>query len=57
MTAIIYLAVLPTIKSRIRLIKVVETVPLTVTLLMLLTINLKQKATKVVKIIRVISTP
>jgi hypothetical protein len=40
-TAIIYLAAFLTIRSRIRLIKVVETVPLAVILLILLTINLE----------------
>ena len=38
-TAIIYLVAFLTIRSRIRLIKVVEIVPLAVILLMLLTIN------------------
>jgi len=41
MTAIIYLAAFLIVRSRIRLTKVVEIVPLAVTLLMLLTINLE----------------
>jgi len=41
MTAIIYLAAFLTIGSKIRLMKVVETVPLAVISLMLLTINLE----------------
>jgi hypothetical protein len=53
-TTITYLAAFPTIRSRIRLIKVVETVLLAVISLMLLTINLKQKATNMVEILRVI---
>ena len=40
-TAIIYLAAFLIIRSRIRLTKVVEIVPLAVILLMLLTINLE----------------
>jgi len=40
-TAIIYLAVLPIIRSKIKLTKVVEIVPLAVTSLMLLIINLE----------------
>ena len=40
-TAIIYLAALLTIRSRIRPIKVVEIVPLAVTSLILLTMNLE----------------
>jgi hypothetical protein len=40
-TAIIYLAAFLTIESRIRLIKVVEIIPLTIILLILLTINLE----------------
>jgi len=40
-TTIIYLAVFLTIRSRIKLIKVVEAVPLAIILLMLLTINLE----------------
>jgi len=40
-TAIIYLAAFLTIKSKIRPTKVVETVPLIIILLMLLTINLE----------------
>ena len=40
-TAIICLAVFLIIRSRIKLIKVVEIVPLAIILLMLLTINLK----------------
>ena len=40
-TAIIYLAAFLIIKSRIKPIKVVEIVPLTIKLLMLFTINLK----------------
>jgi hypothetical protein len=51
---IIYLAAFLMIKSRIRLIKVVETVLFTVILLMLLTINLKQKVTNAVENLRVI---
>ena len=54
MTAVIYSAVFPTIKSRIRLIKVVETVPLAIISPMLLTINLEQKATNIVENLRVI---
>jgi hypothetical protein len=50
-TTITYLAAFPTIRSRIRLIKVVETVLLAVISLMLLTINLKQKATNMVEVI------
>jgi hypothetical protein len=56
-TIIIYLAAFPTIKSRIRLMKVVETVLFTVILLMLLTINLEQKVTNMVKNLRVIIAP
>jgi len=56
-TTIIYSAAFPTIRSRIRLTKVVETVPLAVILLILLTINLKQKATNIVENPRVIITP
>ena len=56
-TAIIYLAAFPTIRSRIRPIKVIETVPLTVTSPMLLTINLKQKATDTIENLRVIIVP
>jgi len=55
--AIIYSAAFLTIGSRIRPIKVVETVPLAVISLMLLTINLEQKATNMVKNPRVIITP
>jgi len=57
MTAIACLAAFPTIRSRIRLIKVVEIVPLAVKSLMLLTINLEQKATNIVKNLRVIIAP
>jgi hypothetical protein len=56
-TAIIYLAAFPMIRSRIRLTKVVEIVPFTVILLILLTINLKQKAINAVKNLRVIIAP
>jgi hypothetical protein len=53
-TAIIYSAAFLIIRSRIRLTKVVETVPFAVILLMLLTINLKQKAINIVENLRVI---
>ena len=56
-TAIICLAVFPIIKSRIKPIKVVKIVPLTVILLMLSTINLKQKVINTVKNLRVIIAP
>jgi len=56
-TAVIYSAAFLTIGSRIRLIKVVEIVPLTVILLMLLTINSEQKATNAVENLRVIIAP
>ena len=56
-TAIICLAAFLTIRSRIRPTKVVETVPLTVKSLILLTINLEQKATNMVENLRVIITP
>ena len=56
-TAIIYLAAFLIIRSRIKLIKVVEIVPLAIKLLMLLTINLEQKATNVVENLRVIIAP
>jgi len=56
-TAIIYLAAFLIIRSRIRPIKVVETVPLAITLLILLTINLEQKATNAVENPRVVITP
>jgi len=57
MTAIIYLAAFPIIGSRIRPTKVIEIVPLAITSLMLLTINLEQKATNAVENLRVIITP
>ena len=57
MTAIIYLVAFLTIRSRIRPIKVVETVPLAIILLMLLTINSEYKATNVVESLRVIIAP
>ena len=57
MTAIIYLAAFPTIRSRIRPIKVVEIMPLVIISPMLLTINLEQKATDTVENLRVIITP
>jgi hypothetical protein len=56
-TAVIYLVAFPIIRSRIRLIKVVETVLFAVILLMLLTINLKQKVTNIVENLRVIIAP
>jgi len=56
-TAIIYLAAFLIIRSRIRLTKVVETVPLAIILLILLTINLEQKVTNAVENLRVIITP
>ena len=56
-TAIIYLAAFLTIRSKIRPTKVVEIVPLAVISLMLLTINLEQKATNAVENLRVIITP
>ena len=56
-TAIICLVAFLTIGSKIRLIKVIETVPLTVTSPMLLTINLKQKATDTIENLRVIIVP
>ena len=56
-TAIIYLAAFLIIRSRIRPIKVEEIVPLAVILLMLLTINLEQKATNIVENLRVIIAP
>jgi len=45
------------IRSRIRLIKVVEIVPLAVILLILLTINLEWKVINIVENLRVIITP
>ena len=51
---VVCLAVFPIIGSRIRLIKVVEIVLLAVTLLMLSTINLEQKATNMVENLKVI---
>jgi len=45
------------IRSRIRLIKVVEIVLLAVILLILLTINLEQKVTNAVENLRVIIAP
>ena len=56
-TTIMYLAAFLIIRSRIRLIKVVETVPLTVILLILLIINLEQKVTDAVENLRVIIAP
>jgi len=56
-TAIIYLAVFLTIKSKIRPTKVVETVLFTIISLILLTINLEQKATNIVESLRVIIAP
>ena len=56
-TAITYLVAFLIIRSRIKLIKVVEIVPLTVILLILLTINLEQKATNAVENLRVIIIP
>ena len=56
-TAVIYSAAFLTIRSRIRPIKVVETVPLAVILLILLTINSEYKATNVVESLRVIIAP
>ena len=53
-TAVMCLAVFSIIGSRIRLTKVVETVPLAVTSLMLSIINLEQKATNAVENPRVI---
>jgi hypothetical protein len=57
MTTIIYSAAFLTIKSRIRLTKVVEIVPLAITSLILSTINLEQKATNTIENLRVIITP
>jgi hypothetical protein len=54
---VIYLAAFPIIKSRIKPIKIVETVLFAVILLILSTINLKQKATNTVENLRVIITP
>ena len=54
MIAIICSAAFPMIKSRIKPIKVVKIVLLAVTSLMLLTINLKQKATNIVENLRII---
>ena len=54
---IIYLVAFLIIRNRIRLIKVVETVPLAIILLILLTINLEQKVTNAVENLRVIITP
>ena len=54
---VVYLVVFLIIRSRIRLIKVVKTVPLAIILLILLTINLKQKATNIVENLRVIIAP
>ena len=56
-TAITCLVAFLTIRSRIRPTKVVEIVPLTVILPILLTINLEQKATNVVENPRVIIAP
>jgi len=56
-TAIACSAAFLTIRSRIRPTKVVKTVPLAVTLLMLLTINLEQKTTNAVENPRVIIAP
>ena len=56
-TAITYSAAFLIIKSKIRLTKVVEIVPLAVILLMLSTINLKQKVINTVKNLRVIIAP
>jgi hypothetical protein len=56
-TAIIYLAAFLIIGSRIRPIKVVETVLFAIILLILLTINLEQKATNIVENLRVIIAP
>jgi len=56
-TAIIYLAAFLIIRSKIRPMKVVETVLLAIILLILLTINLEQKATNVVENLRVIIAP
>jgi len=57
MTAVICLAAFLIIRSKIRPIKVVETVPLAIILLMLLTINLEQKVTNTVENLSVIITP
>ena len=54
---VVCLAAFPTIGSRIRLTKVVETVLFAITSLMLSTINLEQKATNVVKNPKVIIAP
>jgi hypothetical protein len=54
---IIYLAAFLTIKSRIRLMKVVKIVLFAVILLILLTINLEQKAINTVENLRVIIAP
>ena len=56
-TTVICLTAFLMIRSKIRLTKVVETVPLTVISLMLSTINLEQKATNTVENLRVIITP
>ena len=56
-TAIICLAAFLTIRSTIRLIKVVKIVPLAVILLMLSTINLEQKVTNTVENLKVIIAP
>ena len=56
-TTIICSAAFLMIGSRIRPIKIVETVPLAVILLMLLTINLEQKVTNIVENLRVIIVP
>jgi len=56
MTAVIYLAAFLIIKSRIKLTKVVKTVPLAIISLILLTINSEQKATNTVENLRVIIT-
>jgi hypothetical protein len=56
-TAVIYSVAFLIIKSRIRLMKVVETVPLAVISLILLTINLEQKATNAVENLEVVIAP
>ena len=56
-TTVVCSAAFPMIGSRIRLMKVVETVLLAITLLMLLTINPEQKVTNTVENLRIIIVP